>query len=103
MRSTSGYNSRVSLAEVTRVNRLTPDQLEAVAELTAEAEAADGTPPLSEQTVLSLRHEDGAHGVHLLLNNGRDGYGHLDHDGPTVSGELIIAPHARGFGQTSAC
>jgi mycothiol synthase len=81
----------VSEAEVTRANRLTPDQLEAVSELTAEAEAADGTPPLSEQTTLTLA----LPGVHLLLNNGRDGYGHLDHDG---AAELIIAPHRRGHG-----
>jgi mycothiol synthase len=62
-----------------------------VSELTVEAEAADGTPPLSEQTMLRLS----APGVHLLLNDGRDGYGHLDHDG---AAELIIAPHARGRG-----
>jgi mycothiol synthase len=77
--------------EVTRTDRLTPDQLDAVSELTAEAEAADGTPPLSEQTMLRLA----LPGVHLLLNGGRDGYAHLDHDG---AAELIIAPHRRGHG-----
>ncbi|GAA0958028.1 mycothiol synthase [Virgisporangium aurantiacum] len=77
--------------EVTHADRLTPDQLTAVAELTAEAEAVDGTPPLSEQTVLRLA----LPGVHLLLNGGRDGYAHLDHDG---AAELIIAPHRRGHG-----
>jgi mycothiol synthase len=95
MWSTRGYNWRVSTAEVTRTDRLTPDQFDAVSELTARAEAADGSPPLSEQTVLGLRHQDGAHGVHLLLDDGRDGYGHLDPDG---TGELIIAPHRRGHG-----
>jgi mycothiol synthase len=93
MRSPRGYNCRVTTAEVTRVDRLTPDQLDAVLELTREAEAADGTPPLSEQTLLGLRHEGGAHGVHLLMEDGRDGYGRLDHDG---AAELIVAPHRRG-------
>jgi mycothiol synthase len=83
---------------VTRVDRLAPDQLRAVSELTAEAEAADATPPLSEQTLLGLRHDSGAHGVHLLVNNGRDGYGHLSRDGSGGTAELIIAPHARGHG-----
>lgn len=82
-------------AEVTRTGQLNADQLTAVLELTAEAEAVDGSPPLSEQTLLHLRHADGAHGVHLLVNDGRDGYGHLDHDG---AAELIIAPHRRGHG-----
>jgi mycothiol synthase len=82
-------------AEVTRAQRLTPDQLGAVLELARAAESADGTPPLSEQTVLGLRHEGAAHGVHLLVDGGRDGYGHLDHDG---AAELVIAPARRGRG-----
>lgn len=62
-----------------------------MSELTAEAEASDGTPPLSEQTVLQLA----LPGVHLLLNDGRDGYARLSPDG---AAELIIAPHRRGHG-----
>src|SRR5262245_28065670 len=89
MRRSCGYNG--GMAEVTRADRLTPDQLEAVSKLTAEAEATDGSPPLSEQTTLRLA----LTGVHLLVNNGRDGYGHLEPDG---AAELIIAPHARGHG-----
>lgn len=59
-----------------------------------EAEAADGTPPLSEQTMLRL----GAAGVHLLVNDGRDGYARLEPDGSGFTAELIIAPHRRGHG-----
>jgi mycothiol synthase len=80
---------------VTLAARLTPDQLTAVLGLVRAAEAADGTPPLSEQTLLGLRHAE-AQGVHLLVGeDGRDGYGYLAPDG---AAELIIAPDRRGRG-----
>jgi mycothiol synthase len=81
-------------AEVTRAARLTPDQLTAVLALAQAAEAADGSPPLSEQTLLRLRHA-AIDGVHLLVNDGRDGYGHVASDG---AAELVIAPAVRGRG-----
>jgi mycothiol synthase len=81
-------------AEVTRADRLTPDQLAAVLALAHAAEEADGSPPLSEQTLLRLRHI-GIDGVHLLVNDGRDGYGHVAPDG---TAELVIAPARRGHG-----
>jgi mycothiol synthase len=81
--------------QVTRAARLTPDQLAAVLDLVRAAEAADGTPPLSEQILLGLRHAE-AQGVHLLVGeDGRDGYGYLAPDG---AAELIIAPVRRGRG-----
>ena len=99
-------------AEVTRANRLTPDQLAAVLVLAHAAEESDGSPPLSEQTLLRLRHAGsagtagsdgsdgtagsaGSDGVHLLVNDGRDGYGHVASDG---AAELVIAPARRGHG-----
>ena len=87
-------------AEVTRANRLTPDQLAAVLALAHAAEESDGSPPLSEQTLLRLRHAGsagtaGSDGVHLLVNDGRDGYGHVASDG---AAELVIAPARRGHG-----
>ena len=81
-------------AEVTRAARLTPDQLTAVLALAHATEAADGSPPLSEQTLLRLRHA-AADGVHLLVNDGRDGYGYVASDGVA---ELVIAPARRGHG-----
>jgi mycothiol synthase len=81
-------------AEVTRADRLTPDQLTAVLALVRAAEVADGSPPLSEQTLLRLRHT-AADGVHLLVNDGRDGYGHVASDG---AAELVIVPARRGRG-----
>jgi mycothiol synthase len=80
-------------AEVTRAARLTPDQLAAVLALAHAAEEFDGNPPLSEETLLRLRR--GADGVHLLVNDGRDGYGHVAADG---AAELVIAPARRGRG-----
>jgi len=97
-------------AEVTRADRLTPDQIAAVLALARAAEESDGSPPLSEQTRLRLRHTGqpgsrgfalrpaqtaGADGVHLLVNDGRDGYGHVASDG---AAELVIAPGRRGRG-----
>jgi mycothiol synthase len=81
----------VTAAEVTHTDRLTPDQLTAVLALRRAAEKADGSPPLSEQTVLRL----GDAGVHLLVGDGRDGYGHVDPDGVA---ELVVAPGSRGRG-----
>lgn len=75
-------------AEVTRADRLTPDQIRSVLALARAAEEADGSPPLSEQTVLRLADA----GVHLLIDGG---YGHVDPDG---TAELVVAPDQRGRG-----
>ncbi|UGQ14922.1 mycothiol synthase [Yinghuangia sp. ASG 101] len=84
------------------VDRVGADDVAVVAELAEEAARVDGVGPLSEQSWLQLRH--GASGVREFLARGADrrvvGFGHLDlsddEEGP--SGELFVAPDARGRG-----
>ncbi|MCF2526856.1 mycothiol synthase [Yinghuangia soli] len=74
----------------------------AVLAAAGEAARVDGVAPLSEQTLLELRH--GAPGARELLARRGDGavvgYAHLEvsdaDEGP--SGELFVAPGARGAG-----
>lgn len=85
------------------VDRVEADDVAVVAELAEAAARVDGVGPLSEQSRLQLRH--GASGVReLLVRQGADrrvvGFGHLDlsGEGEGPSGELFVAPEARGGG-----
>lgn len=88
---------------VEAVDRVTADDVAVVVGLAEDASRVDGVGPLSEQAWLQLRH--GGSGVReLLVRQGADrrvvGFGHLDlsdaEAGP--SGELFVAPEARGGG-----
>jgi mycothiol synthase len=71
-----------------------------VRELAGSAAAVDGVPPLSEQPLLQLT--AGPAAVHLLARDGDArlvGYAQLDLGAAdVVSGELVVAPDARGRG-----
>ncbi len=91
--------------QVTRVNHLTPAQVADVLALARAASDADGAPPLSEHTVLHLRHGGDAPAVHLLVrtDDGVVGYVHVD---PTdavegAAAELVVHPlhRRRGLGR----
>ncbi|WP_373317954.1 mycothiol synthase [Virgisporangium aliadipatigenens] len=90
---------------VTAAERLTPDQVRAVLALVDAAGIADGAAPLSEHTVLHVRHGGEAPAVHLLIEEGADlvGYAHVDTtdavDG--AAAELAVHPlhRRRGLGR----
>ncbi len=98
------YGWRMANAEgfVEAVDRADAADVAVVAELADEATRVDGVGPLSEQTWLQLRH--GASGARELLLRRPDrtvvGYAHLDLSDPGEgpSGELFVAPEARGAG-----
>ncbi|GEL18203.1 mycothiol acetyltransferase [Pseudonocardia asaccharolytica DSM 44247 = NBRC 16224] len=83
--------------------RLSEDRRAAVRALAAAAGEADGTPPLSEQILLNLRHE-GADVLHVLAEDpdgGLVGYAQLDRSvGDGGVGELAVYPahRRRGIG-----
>ncbi|WP_299037552.1 mycothiol synthase [uncultured Pseudokineococcus sp.] len=87
------------------VPALAPSEVGEVLALVAEAERADGAPPVSEQGLLQLRAGD-ARQQHLLARAGGRvvGYGSLlaepDEDGApgALVGELVVAPADRGRG-----
>ena len=86
-----------------RRDRLTPDEVAAVAELARAAGDTDGAYPLSEHTVLHLRHGGDAPAVHLVVRTPDGelaGYAHVDTtdavDGP--SAELVVHPLRRRHG-----
>jgi mycothiol synthase len=85
---------------IAAVTELASADVDAVIRLAADATAADGVAPLSEQTLLRL--EDPAGGAHHLLSRddfgGLTGYAQLD-DGVA---ELVIAPAARRRGLGTA-
>lgn len=90
---------------------LTPDQAGRVLELAGSARTADGVAPLSEQTMLRLRHgaQLGAGGRDWLAtaSGGVAGYAHLDppdpaDEDPVLSGELVVHPAHRRRGHGSA-
>jgi mycothiol synthase len=90
---------------VTRALRLAPDDVHAVLGLVEAASDADGTSPLSEHTVLHVRHGGEIPAVHLLVTNGNGlvGYAHVD---PTdavegAAAELVVHPahRRRGLGR----
>lgn len=82
-------------------NRVDAADVVAIMGLADEAARVDGVAPMSEQTWLELRHgAPGARELVLRVGGKVAGYAHLDlsdpHDGP--SGELFVAPEARGQG-----
>ncbi|MEX2288724.1 MAG: mycothiol synthase [Mycobacteriales bacterium] len=84
------------------LGRLTPEDVRAVHQLVAQAEAADGMPPLSEHVLLHLPYGGDEEVRNLLVRKGGEvlAYAHLDVtdqvEGP--SAELVVAPAARGRG-----
>lgn len=87
---------------------LTPAQADLVLELASAAAKADGVAPLSEQTLLHVRHGSGSPGsgdgldwvVASPDDGGLAGYAHLDppSDEPDLSGELVVHPAHRRQG-----
>lgn len=78
------------------VHELSPEESSAVLELASRAAEADGVAPLSEQTLLHVRHGGGEH--HLRHENGRlAGYAHTDGE----SAEAVVDPdfRRRGLGR----
>jgi mycothiol synthase len=77
---------------------LTGEQAEAVRRLLAAVTVADGARPVSDQTMLRLRHSPGDD-RHLLLWAGSElrGYAHLD-SGERPEVELAVTPEARTSG-----
>src|SRR4051794_9746332 len=92
-------SSTVALRDAT--HPLTPDESAAVLELAAQAAAADGSEPLSEQFRLSLRDRQHDGIDHLIaIGPGGDIVGYAQSrtgEGPP-SGELVVAPRARRHG-----
>jgi mycothiol synthase len=85
-------------ARVETTPGLTVEQADAVRGLIAAVTAADGARPVSDHTMLRLRHSPGGD-QHLLLWSGSDvvGYAHLD-GGNRPEAELAVAPEARTSG-----
>ncbi|GGK82547.1 mycothiol synthase [Mangrovihabitans endophyticus] len=83
---------------VRAVDRLSAADASAVLALADAAFAADGVRPLSEDTILRLRH--GGPGRHLLGYGDGElaGYAHLDDD----AGELVVHPRLRRRGHGTA-
>lgn len=88
---------------------LTPAQADLVLELASAAAEADGVSPLSEQTILHVRHGPGSvgssgDGLDWVVASPYDdrvaGYAHLDppSDEPDLSGELVVHPAHRRQG-----
>jgi len=92
--------------EVTRADRLKPDEVTEVIALTQAAGDADGAYPLSEHVVLHLRHGGEAPAVHLLVRTDGElvGYAHVDTTDVIegASAELVVHPmhRRRGLGRT---
>jgi mycothiol synthase len=90
---------------VTRLERLTSEQVNRVVGLTREASDSDGTHPLSEHVMLHLRHGGDEPAIHLWLEAGGRllGYGHVDTTDPVAgsAAELVVHPMARrrGYGR----
>jgi mycothiol synthase len=83
-------------------DHLTPDQVAAVVDLTRAASDADGTYPLSEHTMLHVRHGGDDPAVHLLVHErGRlVGYAHVDTTDQVegAAAELVVHPLHRRHG-----
>lgn len=84
------------------VGALSDEMASVVKEIFDAASAADGVAPLSEATVLHVRHERGQGGPYadFLVGDG-DGYAHLDL-GEEPGGELVVHPRARLHGHGRA-
>jgi mycothiol synthase len=96
---------------VRTADRLSAGDISGVLALADAAAAADGVYPLSEDTVLRVRHagDAGAPGdaapVHLLSESAGDlaGYAYLDRSGPEgPAGELVVHPRHRARGHGTA-
>src|SRR5215468_9377981 len=90
-------------AAVTVRGRISPAEAEAVLRLASAAAAADGVGPLSDQTVLHVRHGGDADARNLLVWRGGDlaGFAHLDvatDPAEACSGELVVHPAHRRQG-----
>ncbi|WP_256796151.1 mycothiol synthase [Terrabacter sp. Ter38] len=96
---------RLTVALRDTTNPLTPDESAAVLALAAEAAAADGSEPLSEQFRLSARSRE-HDGVGHLLALGPDGalvgYAQSRSGEGAPSGELVVAPGSRRSGVGTA-
>jgi mycothiol synthase len=90
----------INLAE--RLDRLTPDEVRSVFRLASAAGDADGALPLSEHTMLHLRHGGDEPSVHLVAREGDEliGYAHVDVTDPVEgpSAELVVHPMHRRKG-----
>ncbi len=90
----------INLAE--RLDRLTPEEVRSVVQLASAAGDADGALPLSEHTMLHLRHGGDEPSVHLVVFVGGEllGYAHVDVtdrvEGP--SAEVVVHPMHRRKG-----
>jgi mycothiol synthase len=84
------------------VDALTDEMASVVMEIFDAAGAADGVAPLSEATVLHVRHARTAVGPYadFIIGNG-DGYAHLTL-GEEPEGELVVHPRARRRGHGRA-
>ena len=84
------------------VGALTDEMASVVKEIFDAASAADGVAPLSEATVLHVRHQRGPGGPYadFIVGDG-DGYAHLDL-GVEPDGELVVHPRARLHGHGRA-
>lgn len=82
--------------------RLSPHDVAEVRALIGTAQAADGTPPLSDHVMLHLPGGGDSDVRHLLSRDDARlvGYGHLDVTDQVAgsSGELVVLPDARGRG-----
>jgi mycothiol synthase len=91
-----------STVPVRRLDRLDPQQVTEVLELTREAGDADGASPLSEHVMLHLRHGGEEPAVHLVIRvDGRlVGYAHVDTTDAIegASAELVVHPMFRRHG-----
>ena len=91
------------MAAMTQVGRqdgpLHPATAREVRTLAAQAREADGVEALGEQTLLNLT-DPAASVVHVLAGTpggALEGYGQVE-SGQTLTGELVVAPRARGRG-----
>ena len=83
--------------------QISPAEAQAVLRLAAAAAAADGVGPLSDQTVLHIRHggDPGARNLLLWRGGGLAGFAHLDTAADPAearSGELVVHPAQRRQG-----
>ena len=90
-------------AAVTVRGRISPAEAQAVLRLAAAAAAEDGVGPLSEQTVLHVRHggDPGARNLLLWRDGDLAGFAHLDaatDPAEARSGELVVHPAHRRQG-----
>ena len=83
------------------VTSLTDELATVVLELAAAAAAADGVAPLSEATLLHVRHDRAAGPYADLVAGDVAGYAHLD-IGEELEGELVVHPSARRRGHGRA-